>query len=81
MKESSFVHDLTIDASSVQYVLASENSKQLKDLEHFCTQPLKFSVFSIDSNYKVGNFYVSNVSKISKLPMQMVDTGVDIHMK
>ena len=58
VKESSFVHDLTIDGTSVQYVLASE--KQLKDVELFCTHPIKFSIFSIDSTYNVGNFYVTN---------------------
>jgi len=58
VKESSFVHDLTIDGTSVQYVLTSD--KQLKDLELFCTQPIKCSVFSIDSTYNVGNFYVTN---------------------
>ena len=58
VKESAFVHDLTIDSKSVQYVLASE--KQLKDLEVFCTNPEKYSVFCIDSTYNVGNFYVTN---------------------
>jgi len=58
VKESSFVHDLTIDCDSVQYTLATE--RQLKDLELFCTHPIKFSVFSIDSTYNVGNVYVTN---------------------
>ncbi|KAK3087353.1 hypothetical protein FSP39_004988 [Pinctada imbricata] len=58
VKESAFVHDLTIDSKTVQYVLASE--KQLKDLEVFCTNPCKYSVFCIDSTYNVGNFYVTN---------------------
>ena len=58
VKESSFVHDLTIDSDSVQYILATE--RQLKDLELLCMQPIKFSVFSIDSTYYVGNFYVTN---------------------
>lgn len=31
-----------------------------KDLKHFYTHPLKFSMFSIDSTCIVGNFYVSS---------------------
>jgi hypothetical protein len=38
VKESSFVHDLTIDSDSVQYILATE--RQLKDLELLCMQPI-----------------------------------------
>ena len=58
IKSDPFVHDLTIDTDSVQYVLVTE--KQLQDLERFCTGPLGFSVFSIDSTYNIGNYYVTN---------------------
>jgi len=58
IKESSFVHDLTIDSNSIQYVLVSE--KQLADMRLFCTHPILFSIFSIDSTYDVGNYYVTN---------------------
>jgi hypothetical protein len=40
VKESSFVHDLTIDSDSVQYTLAME--RQLRDVELLCTHPIKF---------------------------------------
>ena len=58
IKESSFVHDLTIDSNSIQYVLVSE--KQLADMRLFCTHAILFSIFSIESTYDVGNYYVTN---------------------
>ena len=58
IKENSFVHGLTIDSTAIQYTLATE--KQLYDMERFCTNPLRFSVFSIDSTFNIGNYYVTN---------------------
>ncbi|CAC5410623.1 unnamed protein product [Mytilus coruscus] len=58
IRESTFVHDLAADGESLQYVLASE--KQLMDLDTFCTHQLHFSVFSVDSTFNIGNYYVTN---------------------
>jgi len=58
VKEDSFVHDLTIDSNSIQYVLISE--KQLNDMNNCCTHPFTFSVLSLDSTYDVGNYFVTN---------------------
>ena len=44
MQMISFVHDLTIDGTSVQYILTSD--KQLKDLELFGTHPIIFGLFN-----------------------------------
>ena len=57
VKNDPFVHDVTIGTESMQYLLASE--KQLSDIEQFCTNPLVFSIFSIDSTFNVGNYYVT----------------------
>ncbi|CAG2189104.1 MAD2 [Mytilus edulis] len=57
IRESTFVHELAADGESLQYVLASE--KQLMDLETFCTHQLHFSVFSVDSTFNIGNYYVA----------------------
>jgi hypothetical protein len=57
VKNDPFVHDVTIGTQSMQYLLASE--KQLSDIEQFCTNPLVFSIFSIDSTFNVGNYYVT----------------------
>ncbi|CAC5364286.1 unnamed protein product [Mytilus coruscus] len=58
IRESTFVHELAADGESLQYVLASE--KQLMDLDTFCTHQLHFSVFSVDSTFNIGNYYVTN---------------------
>jgi hypothetical protein len=58
IKEDSFVRELTIDSGFIQYILTTD--KQLIDLRAFCTNPVKFSVFFIDSTFDVGNYYITN---------------------
>ena len=58
VKEDSFVRELTIDSDFIQYILTTD--KQIVDLKEFCTNPIKFSVFSIDSTFDVGNYYITN---------------------
>jgi hypothetical protein len=80
IKESSFVHDLTINSNSIQYVLVSE--KQLADMRLFCTHPILFSIFSIESTYDVGNYYVTNTFfKNLKVVHADESAGEDIHWK
>ena len=35
------------------------HQKNNSDIEQFCTNPLVFSIFSIDSTFNVGNYYVT----------------------
>ncbi|CAG2219934.1 unnamed protein product [Mytilus edulis] len=58
VKEDSFVRELTIDSDFIQYILTTD--KEIVDLKEFCTNPIKFSVFSIDSTFDVGNYYITN---------------------
>jgi len=58
IKEDSFVLEVTIDSGFIQYILTTD--KQMIDLRAFCTNSVKFSVFSIDSTFDVGNYYITN---------------------
>ena len=58
IQENEFVRNLTINASGVQYVVATE--KQIKDMVQFCTNKDKFSVLSVDSTFDVGDYYITN---------------------
>ena len=53
IKDSTFVREFAADSSSLQYIVVSQ--KQLMDLDTFCTHPIRFSVFSIDSTFNIGN--------------------------
>jgi hypothetical protein len=46
-----------MDSRNVEYILANEI--QLNDMRIFCTNPFKFSVFSFDSTFDIGNYYVT----------------------
>jgi hypothetical protein len=53
IKDNTFVREFAADSSSLQYIVVSQ--KQLLDLDTFCTHPIRFSVFSIDSTFNIGN--------------------------
>ena len=57
MKDDSFVRNFCMDSRNVEYILANEI--QLNDMRIFCTNPFKFSVFSFDSTFDIGNYYVT----------------------
>lgn len=89
IKDSTFIREFAADTSSLQCILVSQ--KQLLDLETFCTHPIRFSVFSIDSTFNIGNYYVTNTcfenlrvihaseKYKSKHPVEMGPTFVHTH--
>ena len=58
LKDDSFVRNFCMDSRNVEYILANV-LKQLNDMRICCTNPFKVSVFSFDSTFYIGNYYVT----------------------
>ena len=58
VKDKDFVHKFPCSGDSVHYAIATK--QQLYDLERFFTDSANCSVFSIDSTFDFGIFFVTN---------------------
>ena len=76
MLSDAFVHDVKA-APNLQCVMMFDF--QLQDLSRFLTDGRKFSIFTADTTYNVGNFYVTSTTYTLYKHLMIVDTTSKKH--